>query len=335
MCVRTDGQYRFCCVSMEPNNKENIKTHTPEEWLNSNTHKNARAAFERGEWPVGCETCQRKEELGLPSQRNKPRLYGPGISHLDIRFGNSCNLQCISCHSQSSSSIAAEAADMRKAGIAPLHDVLDVTNFNWASEETIKQITNFPLQELYLTGGEPMMVKYLPQLLERLDPDVMIRFNTNGTLWNPTMEKILKRFKKVIMSMSLDAASEKIRYIRYPSDWQTIRYNVYKYAEFCTVDISPTISILNACYYHEIKDFAKEIDVKLYENLLANPSWLHVKNAPESLKEKFQDVDEWKTGDPDPAAIEHFKEHITKLDNWRKIKIKDYLPEVAEAYGLN
>lgn len=335
LCVRTDGQFRFCCVSTEPNNKENIRTHTPEDWLNSKRHKDAKAAFARGEWPVGCETCKRKEELGLESKRSNPEIFGPGISHLDIRFGNSCNLQCISCHSYSSSSIASEAKEMHEQNILPLHDVLDITNFNWASEETINQITKFPIREIYLTGGEPMMVKHLPQLLERLDSDVMIRFNTNGTLWNPTLERILKRFKKVSMSMSLDAASEKIHYIRYPSDWKTIKYNVYKYAEFCNVDISPTISILNACYYDEIKEFAKELNVEIYKNLLSNPFWLDVKNAPAELKEKFQDVDKWKAGQSNPAAIEEFKNHITKLDQWRKIKIKNYLPEVAEAYGLN
>ena len=32
--------------------------------------------------------------------------------------------------------------------------------------------------------------------------------------------------------------------------------------------------------------------------------------------------------------IEEFKRNITKLDNWRKMYIKDYLGPVAEAYGL-
>ena len=137
------------------------------------------------------------------------------------------------------------------------------------------------------------------------------------------------------MSLSLDAASEKIHYIRYPADWDTVKENAYKYADFCRTDIVPTISILNACYYDEIKDFAKTLDVKIYENLLWHPHWLHVKNAPLSLKEKFQGVDEWKEGEENLETIMHFKNQIQKLDAWRKINIKDYLPEVAEAYGIS
>ena len=42
VCVRSDGQYRLCCVSLEQNNKENIKTHTPQEWHDSDFHKKTR-----------------------------------------------------------------------------------------------------------------------------------------------------------------------------------------------------------------------------------------------------------------------------------------------------
>ena len=62
---------------------------------------------------------------------------------------------------------------------------------------------------------------------------------------------------------------------------------------------------------------------------------MHVKNAPLSLKEKFQGVDEWKEGEENLETIMHFKNQIQKLDAWRKINIKDYLPEVAEAYGIS
>ena len=40
--VRTDGQYRLCCMSLEPENDYNIKTHTPQEWHDSEFHKKTR-----------------------------------------------------------------------------------------------------------------------------------------------------------------------------------------------------------------------------------------------------------------------------------------------------
>lgn len=349
VCVRSDGQYRLCCVSLEGNNKETVHTHTPQEWYDGEFHSKVTEQMENDIWPEACVRCEKQEEQGIDSMRTRVKpdgtryvrnFYGPGISHLDIRFGNSCNLKCISCWEMSSSSIAEEAIEMKKAGIQPLHGVLEIPNFNWASEETMKRFDNLPIREVYLTGGEPMMVKHLDKFLNRLDPKVVVRFNTNGTLWNPKIEKILRRFDVVIMSLSLDAASDKIDYIRYGSKWNEIEVNAQKYADFCrVVDVTPTISLLNILYYDEITEYARKNNFKLYDNLLILPEWLHVKNAPQSLKDQFHgihpDVDGWANHPADPLVIEHFVREITKQDKWRGMYIKDYLPEVAAAYGLS
>ena len=333
--VRTDGQYRLCCMSLEPENDYNIKTHTPQEWHDSEFHKKTREQMERNEWPDACTRCEQMEKQGLTSQRLKLKAYGPGLSHLDLRLGNSCNLKCISCWHMSSSSIAEEAIAMQKEGITPLHGILDVPNFNWSSEETFDKLLELPIQEVYFTGGEPMMVKHLPAFLERLDPDTQIRFNTNCTIWNPKLEKLLRKFRMVIMSLSLDATDRRIDYIRHGSKWkEIIEPNLHRYGSFAKVDIAPTVSILNAWFYDDIKEYADKHGYELYENLLMLPEWLHVKNAPDKLKKQFQGVDEWSSQEADPEKIEEFKRNITKLDNWRKMYIKDYLGPVAEAYGL-
>lgn len=316
VCVRADGQYRLCCVSLESDNTENIKTHTPEEWLTSNTHRSAVENFANGVWPDACSTCANKEKLGLDSKRTQADL-GPGLSHLDIRFGNSCNLKCISCWEGSSSSIAEEAIEMQKQGIIPINNVLEVPNFNWASEAAIDQLVKYPLKEVYLTGGEPMMVKHLPTLLERLDSTVMIRFNTNGTIYNPKLEKLLQRFDVVNMAISIDAIGKRAEYIRYGSDWNTVETNFNRYKEFCRVSITPTVSVLNEPYMDEVHKWAKQNEVDVHLNYLENPAYLNVKNAK------------------DPKHIKTFKETITQLDSFRNINIKEYLPEVAEAYGIN
>ena len=33
--IAANGQYRMCCTSNEPDNIENVHTHTPQQWLNS------------------------------------------------------------------------------------------------------------------------------------------------------------------------------------------------------------------------------------------------------------------------------------------------------------
>jgi MoaA/NifB/PqqE/SkfB family radical SAM enzyme len=334
ICVRSDGQFRLCCVSVENENIENIKTHTIDDWHNSETHRKARELLEKNQWPDACKTCELHEEKGLVSQRTKPGEFGPGLSHMDIRFGNSCNLKCVTCFHQSSSSIAEEALQMSALGLTPLYPLLKEPHFNWASEETMKKFEGLPIREIYLTGGEPMMVKHLPNFLERLDSTVELRFNTNGTLWNKKIETILKRFRKVVMSLSLDAVDRKIEYIRYGSVWSEIETNIQKYAEFCKVDVTPTISILNACYYDEIIEYSAKNKFKIYENILNHPAWLDCKNAPDVLKSQFKaaSINVWSNTTADENEIKNFKKNIATLDKFRKINIKDYLPEVAQAY---
>ena len=334
ICVRSDGQFRLCCISTEGNNTENIKTHTIDDWHNSSTHRKARELLEKNQWPAACKTCELHEEKGLDSLRTKPGDFGPGLSHMDIRFGNSCNLKCVSCFHQSSSSIAEEAIQMSALGFTPLYPLLEEPHFNWASEETMKKFEGLPIREIYLTGGEPMMVKHLPNFLKRLDSTVELRFNTNGTLWNKKIETMLKKFRKVVMSLSLDAVDRKIEYIRYGSVWSEIEANIQKYAEFCKVDVTPTISILNACYYDEIIEYSNKNKFKIYENILNYPAWLDCKNAPDVLKSKFKgtSINVWSNTTADENEIKNFKKNIATLDKFRKINIKDYLPEVAQAY---
>lgn len=316
LCVRSDGQYRLCCVSTEPSNEENIKTHTPEEWFNSKTHRSALENFSKGVWPDACKTCANREAQGLPSKRTQADL-GPDISHLDIRFGNSCNLKCISCWEMSSSSIAEEAIEMKKQGIIPVNNILEVPNFNWASEAAIEQLIKYPLKEVYLTGGEPMMVKHLPALLERLDSSVAIRFNTNGTIYNPKLEKLLKRFNVINMAVSIDAIGKRAEYIRYGSNWNVIEKNFNKYKEYCRVSVTPTVSVLNNLYMDELHEWADQHKVDVYLNYLENPEYLNINKAQ------------------DPEQRKKFVDVITKLDNFRNVSIKDYLPEVAAEYGIS
>lgn len=334
--IRSDGQYRLCCISLEPNNIENIRTHSPEEWQSSETKQRAIKMLAENQWPDACKKCKDMESIGLQSRRQNSGKFGPGLTHFDLRFGNSCNLKCLSCWEGSSSSIAEEAIEMDKQGIKTTYSILAEPNFNWATEENLKKLENFPFKEIYLTGGEPMMVRHLPTFLERLDKSIKIKFNTNCTIRNPKLEKILKKFNEVMMTLSLDAVDEKINYIRYGSDWKIIEENANRWNDFCTVNISPTISILNAWFLNEIYEYADKKKWEVFQNFLLDPGWLNLKNAPTELKILFHPIcKEWSTGEADQFQIELFKKNISRLDNFRGIFIKDYLPPVAKAYGFN
>ena len=186
VCVKTSGEYRLCCISNEPTNRENVTTHTVDDWRNSATYQNAIATFENGLFPKACEKCKIQEEAGETSQRTRPRQYGPGVSHLDLRFGSNCNLQCTMCYPGVSSSLAKEHQEMLKQGIESPWGNEPFPNFDWYTDERGEYLATLPeLREVYLTGGEPMMVKGLHKFLQKLDSSVEVRFNTNATIMNP------------------------------------------------------------------------------------------------------------------------------------------------------
>jgi hypothetical protein len=100
-------------------------------------------------------------------------------------------------------------------------------------------------------------------------------------------------------------------------------------------DIAPCLSILNSAYHNELLEWSDKHNLQVWENYLSQPDWLHVKNAPDSLKEQFKINTNWFSEPADTNQQRIFVEEITKLDNFRRVNIKDYLPEVAQAYGIS
>jgi len=338
VCIRTDGQYRMCCVSVEPDNKENVRTHTPIEWLNSETVNKAKSEFSQGKFPDACIKCKINEENGVESMRQKPRQYGPGLSHLDLRFGNSCNLGCVMCFPGSSSTLHYEHEKLKSVGIESPWGMGKFEVYNWYNEDIVELFSNLTdLREVYLTGGEPMMVKHLSNFLEKLDSSVELRFNTNGTILNHNVLEQLKRFDRVSMCYSIDGIGKVNDYIRYNSKWEDIEHNIETMSKLKNVNISigPTIQILNALYYKDLKDWADNRGYKVYDNILIFPKHFNLSNAHNTIKESVPEFKSWTNVDIDMNEYNNFVKYIKILDKSRNISIIDYLPEVAEIYGFD
>lgn len=332
--VNVKGKYQSCCTSTDRDNVENISTHSPTEWLNSDLIINSKKMLSKGIWPSQCSVCQKREELGIHSDRLSYINLGPTVEMLDLRISNSCNLKCISCNPKCSSSIAEEAYEMKRQGIIPIMSS-DVRQHNWFDEKLIEQFLKFPLKTVKFAGGEPMMIKFLPEFLDRLDPTVEIKFTSNFTLFNQRIYQSLKKFKKVNMSASIDAIGKRIEYIRYGSDWSVIENNILKYREVANVRLTVCLSVLNILYYDEIVEWAKKHEIEIIDDLLEDPKWLNIKNAPYDIKSKMNKLEIMKQIEADIREQQIFIENIKKLDSFRKISIWDYLPEVAKAYNLN
>ena len=338
VCIRTSGEFRLCCISNEPTNKENIQTHTIEEWRESKVFKDAEQKFDNNEFPEACKKCEIQESSGEGSQRTKPRPYGPGVSHLDLRFGSNCNLKCTMCYPATSSGVNQDHKELIAKGMESPWGNEQFPNYDWYTEERGDYLASLPeLREVYLTGGEPMMVRGLHKFLKKLDNSVEIRFNTNATIINPNVYEELKRFDTVNMCFSIDGIGKVNDYIRWGSDWQTVETNMLRWAEFVKYkSVGPTIQIMNLHNYDNIVAWAKTNDFDVFDNLLFHPTYFDSKNAPDTIKkfapEKFK---YWVNQEPDQIQQNAFLHWIKTFDKLRGCHIQDYIPEVAEAYGIN
>ena len=337
VCIRTSGEFRLCCTSLEPSHEYNIKTHTITEWLNSDIHKKTIESIENGILPDSCIRCRTHELAGIQSMRQRPLIYGPGLSHLDIRFSNKCNLQCVMCSPMSSSSLMIEH---QKLGNKSPWGVIEVEEFNWYNEDIALEIASIPtLREVYLTGGEPLMVRGLDKFINNLNRNVELRFNTNGTINNPKLYKLLTEFDKVQLAFSIDGLGKVNDYIRYGSSWNQIEDNLLLAKSYgFTVTVTPTIQIYNYPYLKDLWDYCDKHNIIHYDSILMTPNYLDIRNMPDRMREKYilsQHETYLKDNHNDSELIKHFVDVTKTLDNSRNVDIRDYLPEVAEFYDFS
>ncbi len=171
---------------------------------------------------------------------------------------------------------------------------------------------------------------------EKLDENVTVRFNTNGTLYNDKIFKELKRFKHVNISFSVDGIGKVNDYIRWGSTWKEIEYNINKYQELSGFfSVSSVVQILNILYIDELKEWVKSLNLEHYETFLLNPKHYCLYNAVDDIKNTVKGYDHIRNIEADVSEQNKFVEYTNILDNNRNCKIRDYLPEVAKLYGIN
>ena len=344
--VDTDGKYKFCCISKD-DTEYNIADMTVEEYKNTPDVLQAKEDLASMKYHKFCENCKVKEDIGMTSKRflstspyglKKWRINkmwaepGEGTTHFDLALGNACNLKCISCWPRSSSSIMKEAIEHENNKIHYL-DITPEIN-NWITEDNLNKILKHDVRRIEITGGEPMMVKHLAYLLTKLPADVEIEITTNATIWNPAVVKQLKRFSNLLILVSVDVIGEKAKYVRNGSDWSVMEKNINKYKEFAEVQIASLQSVLSAPYYLELEQWAKKENIKINITQCMEPADMCITNFPDEYKHLIPNWHGIPNTAHDSSQVESLKNKLRTLDKWRGMKAKDYIPEVAEAYGL-
>ena len=287
----------------------------------------------------------------------KENLKHPEDYNLDIT--NLCNLKCQMCSGESSSKLLIENNAL---GIQNLdqkdYDVSDEKLQKLISDIVGNNVTNVTLQ-----GGEPLMNPKIILLLKKLSTkdlasSMSVWITTNGTQHTEKLHDVLSKFKEVKLTFSIDGVGRTNDYLRYPSNWAGIENNVKKFKKLnnATHQISFTVQNLNLLDIANMIKFSNKNKIHLKLNLLFAPGYLqlhvltkkilkkaldnletvdhvdtiHVTNF-DTIKEKIQSA--LQDNKLTHNELSTLKEIIFKRDSYRKIHIKDYLPEIVE--GLN
>lgn len=205
----------------------------------------------------------------------------------DIRWTNLCNFACVYCGPEFSSRWSEELK----------------IRHNVPSEEQVNDFKKYiydsagQLRHVYLAGGEPLLMKENLTLLEKLNPNVTIRVNTNLSKVDTKVFESICKFPNVHWTVSVETQSEEFEYIRHGGSWRDFLDNlgIIKQLDH-KISFNMLHFLLN---YHSVFDCVDFLKAQGFHNnsfiigALLTPEYLNIRHLPEdvlnSVKSKLQD----------------------------------------------
>ena len=239
------------------------------------------------------------------------------LKYWDFRWSNICNFKCRMCGVYSSSKWSEEAAELHhdntgkdwNKGTTGKDNPSGIIEFNSRSKEDVFGLVDqhiMDVEEIYFAGGEPLVMQehytILEKLIEAGRTDVRLRYNTNFShtkfkkwdlfgLWQHFIDDPKGQ---ISLFASLDAVGTLAEVIRNGTKWSSV-YNNIKECRKRDIEIhfSPTVSLLNMFYIHELIDVAIELNIDPdkvnVNNLLTTPDFYDVRLLPDYLKKELID----------------------------------------------
>ena len=180
----------------------------------------------------GCSVCRHRVEV---SGGDVPLDYYDQFDVIDeaswpsllsFSLHNACNLQCIMCGADSSSSIRT-----RREGLAPLDHVYGESFFA-ELEPFLRRCV-----AVDFIGGEPFLVREHDRvwaLLAEVNPGAKVSVTTNGTVCNDRVERLLELADTDVVVSVDGVTKETFERIRVGSDFESVVANLERFHRYCT-----------------------------------------------------------------------------------------------------
>ena len=358
---------------------EEIKTN-PSAIHNTRQKKEQRRQMQCGERPTGCEYCWKIEDMGrdaISDRVYKSQIYSNddlrdaftlesdkdvNLKTLEIAFDRTCNFACTYCNPAFSSTWANNIKQqgpytgLQSDGrnhFTHAHDSAepykkDETNpyveafYKWWESDLHKT-----LDELRITGGEPMMSPNLWRLLDwietqgdKINPNMRLAINSNLGAKQSIIDRFkskLKNFNNFHLYTSCEATYKQAEYIRDGlnyTDWhsQVLHMMVEKVPSHIHI-----MSTINALCLESLPEFLEKMiwfknASKVYGsqviytlNILRFPSFQSPLVLPDDLRERFkQNIQKF---------LDANRQHLEQMELNQTQRLIDYLDVVKTPHA--
>lgn len=299
------------CCSANPNKIDiNWLEKNPGQMFNAPVLINERQAMLNNQPVATCEdVCWKPEKLGLPSRRlvsnSQEKTHtnlqsSPEVLHINL--GSDCNLTCVYCTKQYSTSWL---RDIKKNGA--YFD--DGDRFKINSNDMIvlklgqKQIKsskgyqlivkeflnyrNLNLRETLITGGEPFLYNGLPELVQKLKEisSVPVTIFTGLGVDTVRLQNIIKQISSTNIKFVISAEStgELYEFVRYGNSYQKFLRNLNILRDKYQITFRSALSNLTIHGFCEFEETWK--DYAITPQLCSSPQYLNLNVLDPSSKE--------------------------------------------------
>ena len=352
--LEPSGQVKNCIISktkLGDINKTNIK-----DIMHSKMNIELKESMLKDQKPHNCSGCYLQEKQTNDLSSISSRLYylkelgtktdlnfyddtkNFTLKHVDLRWTNSCNQACVYCAPDYSSKWAQELGEKVKSNKEARQEVKDYVFENVAQ-----------LENVYLAGGEPMLMKENREFLELLkvkNPKCHVRVNTNLSTTQTGVFELLCDFENVHWTVSIDAVGKEYEYIRHLGKWDDFEKNLDVLTRLDhKISFNMLHFILNYDSIHDSIDYLKSMgfhDNSFVIGPLLTPEWFNLLNLPEAmlnsvkeklstkldggpkgyLKNSYENLLKYYNTTPWQRNMKGFYYNIGKMDQRRKLDSK-------------
>lgn len=337
--------------------------------LNDTPNEICRSCYKSEEWGGNSNYRQYLNDIysqkydGLVEETNSDgSLNIMNLYRWDFRFNNLCNLACIGCGPNLSSSWV--ELQKRMFPESPGFKIYSSRENKEKFINTIKsQVDN--VDNIYFAGGEPLMHSEHYEIIEELDrvnklDQIEFMYSTNLTnlyFKNHYIVDYWNKMKDCKVIVSLDEVDPaRLHYIRYPSNIETIINNIKIINENLNTvrkhwSVVPTWNILNT---HRMKDiieyfylnnllphsFSSSVawEQDMHNIILTNPTHLSISTAPSEWKDHLyqtlNEFEEWYSDVLIPLKNDTIKVFSSEILKLNMNKFRNSLRDVSDPTGF-